>query len=64
MEKTNLQRIIQNAELQITSDMDEVVVEQVVNQLMTITKVNGLTVRQSQSIFQICSEYVLDCTLV
>ena len=63
-EKTNFQRIIQNAGLQITSDMSEAVVEQIVNQFMTIAKANGLTIRQAQKIFRICSEYVLDCTLV
>lgn len=59
-EKINLKRLIQNEGLQISSDMDEETAIKIVNQFMTITKSNGLTIRQAQMMFRICSEYVLD----
>lgn len=59
-EKINLKRLIQNEGLQISSDMDEETAIKIVNQFMTITKSSGLTIRQAQMMFRICSEYVLD----
>lgn len=63
-EKINLKRLIQNGGLQVSSDMDEETAIKIVNQFMTIAKSNGLTTRQAQTIFQICSEYVLDYAFI
>lgn len=44
--------------------VDEDVFLDYVEEMINLAKTKGLTVRQAQILFQVCVEYVLDCTSI
>lgn len=44
----------------LPNGMDETVTLKMVNEILALVQSNALTVRQSQVIFDICKDYVLD----
>ncbi len=49
---------------QIPKGVDEDEFMSYVKEFVALAKIKGLTVRQAQILFQVCSEYIFDCTLV
>lgn len=63
-ERINLDYIIAKFAVQEPVNIDKEQLRSQVKEMINLAKIKGLTVRQAQLLFQICSEYILESTLI
>ena len=63
-EKKILNRVISKFANDIPADTDMELLSSQLREIRHLLQIKGLTVKQAQLLLKMCSEYILDCTLI
>ena len=63
-EKKILNRVISKFANEIPADTDMELLSSQLREIRQLLQIKGLTVKQAQLLLKMCSEYILDCTLI
>ena len=63
-EKKILNRVISKFANEIPADADIELLGSQLREIRRLLQIKGLTVKQAQLLLKMCSEYILDCTLI
>ena len=63
-EKKILNRVISKFANEIPADADIELLSSQLREIRRLLQIKGLTVKQAQLLLKMCSEYILDCTLI
>lgn len=63
-EKKILNRVISKFANEIPADTDMELLSSQLREIRHLLQIKGLTVKQAQLLLKMCSEYILDCTLI